>query len=355
MLSFVWMSNYPFLAGTGGSENYTAGHVRELARRGIRSRIITIGLGKNDGRDQFPDIEFFDVPSPEHLSKLDDTLVFVIYPHNVKTKRQSYVILHCPLSLCDSKDSYFSRADINGKKLITPSKFAAQLWGDYFEKPTGSIPVAYPFAENCFGEVKRRRRNSNAPLKVLFAGRLTPDKGIYTLLAALHMECLREHNLTFSATSACAHTDEGKVIHALLQAHPHITLLPSRRSPEDMAQLLAEHDIVVMPTTQKFWHEAFGILSVEAQHAGCRVVASHAGGLPETDCGSLITVEPDDPLALARGICHAASLGPVTAAERATARTKFTVRESVDSLLHILRLDTQISSIPETKASIKSV
>jgi D-inositol-3-phosphate glycosyltransferase len=27
--------------------------------------------------------------------------------------------------------------------------------------------------------------------------------------------------------------------------------------------------------------------SVEAQHSGCRVIASLSGGLPETDCGIL--------------------------------------------------------------------
>ena len=37
------------LAGTGGSETYTAGHVRELRRRGIDAQVLTIGHGIKDG------------------------------------------------------------------------------------------------------------------------------------------------------------------------------------------------------------------------------------------------------------------------------------------------------------------
>src|SRR5688572_10031974 len=127
MISFVWLSKHPFLAGTGGSENYTAGHIRELRTRGIDANIITIGLGEQDGRDEFPDISFHAVDSPDELSDIDATLVFIIYPLAVPTKRKSFVILHCPLSLCDQEQSFFSEGVIN-KQLLAPSKYAAKTW-----------------------------------------------------------------------------------------------------------------------------------------------------------------------------------------------------------------------------------
>ncbi len=92
MISFVWSSKYPFVAG-GGSESYTAGHIRELARRGIASRILTIGHGANDGRDCYPDIKFKNLRSKEELSALDDIIVFITYPLNVPTKHKSFAIL----------------------------------------------------------------------------------------------------------------------------------------------------------------------------------------------------------------------------------------------------------------------
>ena len=79
------------------------------------------------------------------------------------------------------------------------------------------------------------------------------------------------------------------------------------------------------------------MISVEAQHAGCRVVASNDGGLPETNCGGLILVEPDNPLALAEGIAKAIDLGPLTPNERQEATKRFTAEQSVDALLEIIK------------------
>ena len=66
-----------------------------------------------------------------------------------------------------------------------------------------------------------------------------------------------------------------------------------------MAALMGENDIDLMPSNGQYWHETFGIVSVEAQHAGCRVVASNDGGLLETDCGAVTFVESDNAEALA--------------------------------------------------------
>jgi len=103
-----------------------------------------------------------------------------------------------------------------------------------------------------------------------------------------------------------------------------------------MAALMARHDIVVMPSNSQYWHETFGIVSIEAQHSGCRVVASDDGGLPETDCGGLVLVSPDNAEALAWGIRAAADSGPLSAAARHDAGMRFTVGQSVDALLNVL-------------------
>ena len=66
------------------------------------------------------------------------------------------------------------------------------------------------------------------------------------------------------------------------------------------------------------------------------MVASRDGGLPETDCGALVLVEPDDAEALAQGILAARRLGPVLRRERMDAGRDFTVADSVTSLLDVL-------------------
>ncbi len=44
VISFIWSAGNPLPAGTGGSENYTVGQVRELNRRGEPAQVVTIGL-----------------------------------------------------------------------------------------------------------------------------------------------------------------------------------------------------------------------------------------------------------------------------------------------------------------------
>jgi hypothetical protein len=65
------------------------------------------------------------------------------------------------------------------------------------------------------------------------------------------------------------------------------------------------------------------------------VVASDDGGLPETDCGGMVLVSPDNAEALAWGIHEAVGSGPLPAASRHQAGARFTVGQSVDALLNV--------------------
>jgi D-inositol-3-phosphate glycosyltransferase len=75
MISFIWPPGTPMLAGTGGSETYTAGQVRELIRRGIDAQVVTIGLGLKDGRKDFTDIPFLALANANGISNLTGTVV----------------------------------------------------------------------------------------------------------------------------------------------------------------------------------------------------------------------------------------------------------------------------------------
>ena len=66
MILFVWPPGEPMLAGTGGSETYTAGHVRELLRRGIGTQVMTV--------------------------------LFVNKAYPVPTQRKAAIILHCSVA-----------------------------------------------------------------------------------------------------------------------------------------------------------------------------------------------------------------------------------------------------------------
>lgn len=339
VISFVWSPGDALPAGTGGSENYTVGQVRELNRRGVAAEVVTIGRGDLDGRVEFPGVPFRALATVHDVSRLPGTVVFVTaFPH-VPTRNPAYQILHVPPPL-RARERQPMLDQTRDRVLIATSRYAAQLWSDFLDVDVATIQVVYPFAEPCFA-TQPRQFADDGTVRVLYAGRLSPEKGIYTLLAMLHSEVLADlraegYAVTFSATTAGSDKPQGGIISLLVEAHPGIELVVSRTSPESMAALMVDHDVLVMPSNSQYWHETFGIVSIEAQHAGCRVVASDDGGLPETDCGALVLVAPDDPHALAHGLRQAVALGTVDAATRLRAAQHFTVAQSVDQLLDVL-------------------
>lgn len=336
VISFVWSPGERLPAGTGGSENYTVGQVRELNRRGIDARVVTVGLGTADGREEFGDVPFFAVDGLDDLSRLDDTVVFVSEAPPVATMHPAYQILHVPPPLREERQMSVA-VGTRDRTLIATSRYAAALWADFLDVNLDSVHVVHPFAEPVFA-VHPRAGGPAGVTRVLYAGRLTPEKGIYTLLAMMHTDLYdSEHSVSFTVTTAGSDKPQGAIIERMLRTHPGIDVVPARRTPQGMAALMSEHDVVVMPSNGQYWHETFGIVSIEAQHAGCRVVASDDGGLPETDCGALILIVPDDAEALAQGILAARLLGPVPDATRLRAGDDFTVADSVDDLLAVLR------------------
>ncbi len=335
MISFIWSPGNPLPAGTGGSENYTVGQVRELTRRSIAAQVVTVGLGGSDGRDGFAGIPFLSLPTLAQVSELDGTVIFVNEPHTVPTRHPAFLILHNPPPIRERQRA-FAVEGTRELALIATSRYAAALWSGYLDVDVATISVVYPFAEPSFA-VQPRPGRVAGKTRVLFAGRLSPEKGIYTLLETLHIDIIEQDpGITFTATTAGADKPQGKIIERLLGAHPGISVVASRKTPAGMAALMARHDIVVVPSNSQYWHETFGIVSVEAQHSGCRVVASDDGGLPESDCGGVVLVRPDNAEALAWGIREAMDSGPVSPAARDAAGARFTVGQSVDTLLNVL-------------------
>lgn len=353
MISFVWTPSsfwtppFPLIPGNGGTETYTLGQARELSRRGIANQIITFRLGQEDGRTYSPDLNFVDFERPEDLGRLDDDVILVTEPLDLQTTKPAFVMLHNPpysqefSTLYHPKYSLFTKEFYKrvhaGRRLMTNSHASAQLWADYLGTEAAHIGVVYPFADEIFSQVPVPKR-TDGKTRVLFAGRLSIEKGFYTFLETLHF-FQNDPDFEFTVVLAGSQGEEYPIVERLVRAHPMLQTTQARRTPKAMAELLATQDIVVMPSHSVLWREPFGALSVEAQHAGCRVVACDIGGLPETDCGGLLTFEPDNPAAMAETIRKAAKKGRLSTAERKKASRRHTAAASVDQLLTVLKSD----------------
>jgi glycosyltransferase involved in cell wall biosynthesis len=340
MISFVWSPSalweppFPFIAGNGGSETSTLGYVRELGRRGLDSQIVTFRLGEDDGRESAPGVRFIALEGMADAATVDSPMVLLLQSLPVELPDPAFVsLLLPPLRL----PAAAQRARLAGRRLIVPSHAMARAWGEALDVPSGELSVVHLFADSVFGEQLVPPREPG-PIRVLFAGRLSAAKGIFTLFEALTL-FVDDPGFAFTVVIAGKEDRKFTVIEPLVRAHPMITVVPSRPTRRAMAELLVEHDVVVMPTQPALWVEPFGMLSVEAQHAGCRVVASDVGGLPETDCGGLHLFESANPAALAAAIREAGAAGRLDAAGRAAAATHFTLAQSTDRLLAVLNGD----------------
>lgn len=121
---------------------------------------------------------------------------------------------------------------------------------------------------------------------LVFAGRLSPEKRIPVLRAAMRRLGPGYHLLLVGS---------GR------RARPasNITLLNYQQDPQQLARLLASADAFVHAGDQ----ETFGLVALEALACGVPVIASHAGALPElVDATVGATFRPGDARALAAAV-----------------------------------------------------
>ncbi len=188
MILFVTSAELPFFPARGGTETFTFGVIRELHRRGIEAGVLNVGRTQEDGRDLLPDIPFLDVPNTAALRSLDATLVSVVRPQIAQTKHPAYMMMHVPpISAAYPRSEFVAAA--RSQHLITNSAFARAQWATYLDISPADIAIIYPFADPAFATVQRPQKTTTAT-RVLFAGRLTPEKGVYLLLEALHRPAL---------------------------------------------------------------------------------------------------------------------------------------------------------------------
>lgn len=173
-----------------------------------------------------------------------------------------------------------------------------------------------------------------APVKILLLGRLTMQKGQIVALRALSQ--MRHHN--WRLTIAGNGEDREKIVHMTnaLSLADRVRLLSATH---DVPKLLAEHDIVLMPS---LW-EGLGIVAREAMAAERVIIASRTGGLPEfiTHSQTGYLVEPNNPLALREVIewviQHPEEALSVAAEARVAAEQSFGVEPMVRAYAKLYR------------------
>jgi glycosyltransferase involved in cell wall biosynthesis len=137
----------------------------------------------------------------------------------------------------------------------------------------------------------RPERKAHRSFTIGYAGRLVPEKGLDTLVAAVRrlrspVELLVAGDGPLRGWLEAA--DLGEATLRVIRGTDHA----------EMASLYAEMDVLVLPSrTTPGWAEQFGRVLVEALWCGTPVVGSDSGEIPwviETTGGGLVVPEGDD-------------------------------------------------------------
>ena len=120
---------------------------------------------------------------------------------------------------------------------------------------------------------------SSRPMRLLYAGRISPEKGIETALQAFAVLIPKSDNLnlTIIGRGKSLYTKEILKLAQSLSILEHIQLIP-HVPREQMSEIYQHHDVLLVPST---WQETMPRVIQEAMAVGLPTIASSVGGIPE--------------------------------------------------------------------------
>lgn len=149
----------------------------------------------------------------------------------------------------------------------------------------GALPVESTIVYNPFepGEFAHSAVEER-PGDIVFLGRLVSGKGCALVLRALAILKAEGLHPSFTVIGDGPEMNALKQMTADLGVSEQVTFKGA--IAEGRGREVARHKIMVVPST---WIEPFGVVALEGLAAGCAVIASDSGGLPEAvgPCGML--------------------------------------------------------------------
>ncbi|MGB6692991.1 MAG: glycosyltransferase family 4 protein [Terracidiphilus sp.] len=146
--------------------------------------------------------------------------------------------------------------------------------------PRKSVVIGNPFEPGEFMD----RGNAFRTRDIVFVGRLVSAKGCDLALRSLAILKVDGLRPSFSIIGDGPEAGALKQLTAELGLNDQVTFLGAMR--EGRGQEVARHKVMVVPS---LWAEPFGVVALEGLAAGCAVIASSGGGLPDAvgPCGML--------------------------------------------------------------------
>ena len=176
------------------------------------------------------------------------------------------------------------------KDKISRSRFRKQVYVSHYQQATYNIGLGVPYQD---GVVLRNaidpiEEHSKPTDRINLIYHTTPHRGLDILVAAyqsLSEEYKEKVHLnvysSFNIYGWGQRDEEFATVFKAIDEHPHMTNHGAVPNDQIRAALKESH-IFAYPST---WHETSCIAAIEAMSAGCQVVTSSLGALPETTGG----------------------------------------------------------------------
>ena len=191
--------------------------------------------------------------------------------------------------------------------VITVSRSMRDITRSFYQLPDDRVHAVHngfdlrPFMEPSLKpeEVGRLRKSVAAPDEkiVIFAGRLTPQKGISALFASAERVIAQHPKVRYLIIGEPDSKGAGEMVDRLTGQFSHLRAkvkLLGKVPRKQLAMLYQVANLAVVPSV----YEPFGYAAIEAMAAGVPVVATRAGGLMEIIedglTGLLIPVHAND-------------------------------------------------------------
>jgi glycogen(starch) synthase len=292
----ILLSSYVFAPSIGGIETVSALLAPELIKAGHEVILITLTGKKDDVERPYLVIRR---PSPLQLIKLvrwcdvyfqNNISLLLAWPM-LMIKRPWVVAHHTWIRPYDERFTFRARL----KTFLLRYSYNATISRAIANRiPVDSTIVGNPYDDLIYKHRPEIPRN----LELVYLGRLVSDKGVDTLIHALHQ--LKRWNLSPHLTIIGSGSEERALrqLARTLRVEDQINFAGAKQ-PREISLLLNAHQILVVPSRMP---EPFGIVVLEAIACGCVIVASRAGGLPDAvgKCG--ITYEISDLQALTNAL-----------------------------------------------------
>ena len=278
----ILICTHVFSPSIGGIETVTAILAEQFSRLGATVTVVTHTPGDDRVSGDYKLVRRPSVPMLFALARRSD----IVFQSNISL-RTLLPLLFCGRPIVITHHGIATRGDGSLgwqdrlKRAVFPlctnlaisEAVAAGLAVD-------STVVGNPFEAGEFTSNTETTRDKD----VVFLGRLVSDKGCDVALRALALLKKQGTCPSFTVIGDGPEMPALKRLSAELGIAEHVDFRGMMR--DGRGTELARHKIMVVPST---WAEPFGVVALEGLAAGCALVATNLGGLPEAvgPCGVL--------------------------------------------------------------------